>query len=120
MKNLKTLLLFIIPIINSGKIIDKHPFSTLEIITISDTNQKPLSTFQHINGEKLYLTHCSRCHGIKGNKGFPKAKKLNKSNVIDTTAFNFIQKGKRIMPSFENKLTELEINTLIEYIKGFR
>lgn len=88
-------------------------------ITVN-TSFRTKSFPQEKAGEKLYIQFCLRCHGLKGNEGFPKAKKLTKNKRNNIATINIIQKGKQSMPPFEKTLTELEIKMLAEYIKHFK
>jgi len=71
-------------------------------------------------GKQLFETHCIRCHGETGTKGFLGTGKLFKSKIPDAEIAERIKNGKSIMPAFKNKLKESEIKLLAEYIKTLR
>lgn len=78
------------------------------------------NNYRQTTGVELYEKYCLKCHGVKGNKGFPRARKLTKSKLKDSATFYIIQKGKRSMPSFDKLLTKSEIENLVHYIKHFK
>lgn len=81
-------------------------------------------------GTRSYSTHCQNCHGAKGDGKGPGAERLSvaPSDFTDSHAmgqttdgelFWKISHGRRPMPSFQNKLTELERWQLVDYIRTF-
>ncbi|MDQ2856304.1 MAG: cytochrome c [Acidobacteriota bacterium] len=78
---------------------------------------------------ELYNRHCSDCHGKDGRaKGF-KAKAKGTRNltdpqwqerVSDERIFNSINNGKGHMPAFGKKLSEAEIDSLVQYVRGLK
>jgi cytochrome c6 len=71
-------------------------------------------------GKILFERNCIRCHGKNGAKGFLGAKNLQKSGMEDQQLATIISNGKRIMPSWKDKLSADEIKVIIVYIKTFR
>jgi mono/diheme cytochrome c family protein len=71
-------------------------------------------------GKVLFDKNCARCHGKNGAKGFLGAKNLQKSTLADEQLLNIISNGKRIMPSWKEKLSGDEIKIIVSYIKTFR
>lgn len=75
---------------------------------------------QQLSGEELYKTHCVRCHGADGGKGFFGAKDLRKSQLADSLIVRQIENGKRFMPSFRKKIAPADINLIVAYVKTLR
>ena len=76
----------------------------------------------------LYQEHCAKCHGVSGAadnfrgylyfaRSFKNKDWQNKRT--DTDILAEINKGPRIMPSFEKTLSEEQKNALIRVIRGF-
>ncbi len=76
------------------------------------------------DGKALYLNRCSRCHGAEGegNSALP----LNKEGLLVTVGLDYISRSIRYgrplsgCPSFENVLTEEEIETIARFIKSWQ
>lgn len=88
-------------------------FCSIFFICSSFIDQEP-------SGKKLFEEHCVKCHGENGTKGFFGTGKLFKSKMTDVEIFARIEQGKSIMPPFKSKLNELEIKSLVQYVKTFR
>jgi cytochrome c6 len=73
-----------------------------------------------VGGEELYRTHCKRCHGLDGTRGFLGAKDLQHSRMEDSTMLRTIAEGNRIMPAFKKKLTPAEIAQVALYARTLR
>jgi cytochrome c6 len=71
-------------------------------------------------GRKLYERQCSRCHGKNGSRGLLGAKNLRISKLNDHELYNIISEGKRIMPSWKEKLAPEQILLLARYVKSLR
>lgn len=81
------------------------------------------------NAEELYSRNCAKCHGKDGRaKGF-KAKAVGARNltdgqwqnrVTDERIFNSINNGKGKMPAYGKKLSEAEINSLVNYVRSLK
>ena len=70
-----------------------------------------------INGQELYESNCSRCHGIDGigTRG-PDLIDIN-TNVPDMQeAFDQIVNGGGGMPSFGSRLSDDEIQAMVDYV----
>lgn len=78
---------------------------------------------------ELFSKNCARCHGKDGRaKGF-KAKAVGARNltdgpwqdrVSDERLFNSINNGKGKMPPYGKKLSEAEINSLVNYVRTLK
>jgi mono/diheme cytochrome c family protein len=75
---------------------------------------------------QLYSKHCASCHGRDGRAKTFKAKfnhardltdPLWQDEVSDERLFNSIVNGRKKMPSYKNKLSETDINSLVAYIR---
>jgi cytochrome c6 len=71
-------------------------------------------------GKNVFSTNCVRCHGVDGTKGKWGAKDLKQSKLTDPALASIIYTGKGLMPSWKNKLTQEEIDAVIDYVKTLR
>lgn len=71
-------------------------------------------------GRKIYESKCARCHGRDGTRGLLGARNLQTSKLDDKALYETISEGRRIMPSWKEKLTAEEIHQVIRYIKSLR
>jgi cytochrome c6 len=71
-------------------------------------------------GRKIYEGKCTRCHGRDGTRGLFGAKNLQTSKLDDKTLYETISEGRRIMPSWKEKLKPEEIHQVIRYVKTLR
>ena len=77
-----------------------------------------------IEAEKLFIEHCSTCHG-KSAEG-AKAGALRKEGLLITAELDFFIKSIKFgrplsgCPSFENKLSSSQIEALAKFIKGWQ
>lgn len=95
-------------------------------------NSTPGATAAHesaASASELFSQNCAKCHGKDGRaKGF-KAKVVGARNltdgqwqdrVTDERLFNSINNGKGKMPAHGKKLSEAEINSLVQYVRGLK
>lgn len=77
----------------------------------------------------LFKTKCQACHGVNGAADTPMAKKLgvkafsspDVQALSDTQLTNTIKNGKAPkMPSFNGKLTDDQIKTVVALIRTFK
>jgi mono/diheme cytochrome c family protein len=71
-------------------------------------------------GRSLFNAHCARCHGEDGAKRKWGATDLRFSVMETALAQKQVRQGKGIMPSFERKLTETEIDAVVRYVRTLR
>ena len=73
--------------------------------------------------------NCARCHGRDGRAKGLKAKAVRARNltdaqwqdrVSDERLFNSINNGKGKMPAYGKKLSEAEINSLVNYVRSLK
>ena len=81
---------------------------------------------------QLYRKYCISCHGSDGraktSKGkFSHARDLTEASwqeeVSDARIFNSIMNGRNVrgnMPAFSNKLSEKEVETLVEFVRRLK
>lgn len=81
------------------------------------------------NARELYSKTCSKCHGKDGRATGLKAKAVHARNladgqwqdrVSDERIFNSISNGKGKMPAYHKKLSEAQINDLVNYVRGLK
>ncbi len=94
-------------------------------------NPIPASAESNARGEKLYVTYCSKCHGMNGNGAGPSAHGFstnprqlwawhNADKSADPYLFWFITDGRTDMPPWGVILTENERWDLVNYIKTIK
>lgn len=92
------------------------------------TSVAQLSFAAPIEPYSLYQEHCAKCHGESGAadnfrgylyfaRSFKNKEWQNKRT--DAEILEDINKGPRIMPTFEKTLTEEQKNALVRVIRGF-
>src|SRR5207244_3514281 len=76
---------------------------------------------------ETYARSCASCHGKDGRAKTLKGKLKHARDLTDPEwqdkasderIFNSISNGKGKMPAFGKKLSEQEINTLVNYVRG--
>ena len=85
-----------------------------------------LSLAAPIEPYSLYQEHCAKCHGesgaadnFRGYLYFARSFKNKDWQNKRAEILEDINKGPRIMPSFEKTLTEEQKNALVRVIRGF-
>lgn len=79
----------------------------------------------------VFIKNCAPCHSKDGKAQTPAARKLgvkdlSQSTIPDQDIIKQIKEGRKDergeqkMPSFKDKLSEEEIKSLVETVKGFR
>jgi cbb3-type cytochrome c oxidase subunit III len=78
---------------------------------------------------EIFSHQCSGCHGKDGQAKGLKAKAKGARNltdaewqdrVSDERIFNSINNGKGHMPGFSKKLSEAQIDQLVQYVRGLK
>ena len=78
---------------------------------------------------ETFARSCASCHGKDGRAKTFKAKLNHARNLTDADwqdkasderIFNSITNGKGKMPSFAKKLSETEVNALVNYVRGLK
>lgn len=68
------------------------------------------------NGKEIFLAECKKCHGKDGKKGLFKSPDLTESQLNLSERVAWIKKGKGVMPAYEEKLSETEIEAVALYL----
>jgi mono/diheme cytochrome c family protein len=77
----------------------------------------------------LYTQNCASCHGRDGSAKTARARRSHARNlndsewqdrVSDERIFNSIMNGKGKMPGYSKKLSEPEIDALVNYVRGLK
>ncbi|HKC65099.1 MAG TPA: c-type cytochrome [Pyrinomonadaceae bacterium] len=77
----------------------------------------------------LYKSYCASCHGSDGRAKTIKGRLSHardisdaqwQDNVSDERLFNSISNGRGKMPAFSKKLSETEIDSLVNYVRRLR
>lgn len=78
---------------------------------------------------QLYKSYCAECHGNDGRAKTMKSKlryhardltdRRWQADVTDERLFNSIVHGKGKMPSFAKKLSDSEVDSLVQYVRAF-
>ena len=71
-------------------------------------------------GKEVFESKCAKYHGTDGTKGKWGAKNLQISRLADAAMKTMIENGKRIMPAWGKRLTNEEIQSVMDYIKTLR
>ena len=78
---------------------------------------------------ELFSRNCAKCHGKDGRAKGIKARTTGTRNltdaqwqdrVSDERIFNAISNGKGRMPAFGKKLSESEVDSLVQYVRGLK
>lgn len=89
----------------------------------------PAAIESQSNAAQLYAQNCARCHGKDGQAKGLKARAVRARNltdaewhdrVSDERLFNSINNGKGKMPAYSKKLSEAEIDSLVEYVRSLK
>ena len=87
------------------------------------------SSMSETNAADLFSKNCTRCHGKDGRANGFKAKVVGARNLTnaewqdrasDERIFNSITNGKGKMPAYGKKLSEAEINSLVNYVRSLK
>ena len=71
-------------------------------------------------GKKVYLLNCVVCHGKDGKKGLGGAKDLTQIESNKALQREIILNGKGAMTPFKGRLSEEQIEAVIEYVAGMK
>ena len=73
-----------------------------------------------VEGKQIFETECMRCHGENGKAAKYGSKDLTVSSLSREEKMEVIKKGKGVMSSYEGKLTDKEINALVDYVETLK
>jgi len=68
-----------------------------------------------IDAKKIFSKKCKMCHSLDKKKVGPAFNSMNKDAEI---LLNTIHNGRKMMPKFDNKLSEEEIVAMVRFIKA--
>ena len=107
-------------------------FSALSLSLLSTTHLalQPLTNPQNtMDAATLFDKNCARCHGKDGRAKTHRGKIYGARNLTDANwqaqatderIMGAIKKGPEAMPSFEKKLSEAEIRSLVTYVRSLK
>ena len=83
-----------------------------------------------VNGKKVYVDKCQRCHGVNGKGDGPKADTLEKkpadytdkkkmSEFTDAQLKQVILEGKQPMPAYKGKMSDKELEDVLAHVRSF-
>jgi cytochrome c553 len=82
-----------------------------------------------LSAAQLYSKNCSSCHGRDGHAKGLRGKHVGARNltdaqwqdrVSDERIFNSINNGKGKMPAYGKKLSEAQVNSLVNYVRSLK
>jgi uncharacterized membrane protein SirB2 len=85
---------------------------------VTDTAANNYDVLAH--GKLVYVNECVRCHGEDGKAMVNGAPDLTGSMCENRGLIGIIKHGRNLMPAFKNKLSEVEILAVAEYVKSIR
>ena len=96
-------------------------------VTAFDRPNAATGYSQEADGKQLYLKNCRRCHGVLGEPTKDAVREDDKiprlsdaalyTKLTDKELFKSVKEGKgRNMKSFADKLSDKEIETVVQYI----
>ena len=106
--------------------------SALSLSLLSTTHlalQPPISAQNTMDAATLFDKNCAKCHGKDGRAKTTRAKFNGARNLTDpkwqTQAtderiIGAIKQGPKAMPSFEKKLSQAEIDSLVAYVRSLK
>lgn len=78
-------------------------------------------------GAAIYAQNCARCHGVDGRA---QTRKGRETDAVDFTSDDWspdaahdariVTNGKRSMPAFGRRLSQAQINAVVQYIRRFK
>ena len=73
-----------------------------------------------MNGQQLYETKCTACHGSDGKAGIMGAYDLTTSTVSHEGMVAIIKNGRNAMKAFAKELTPEEIEAVAKYAESLK
>jgi quinoprotein glucose dehydrogenase len=76
-------------------------------------------------GKSIYISNCAICHGSNGDGKSPIGKTLNvpdfhsaqAQKMTEAEVKAIVRSGKNKMPAFKNKLTDTQIDQVVDYVR---
>ncbi|MDN5212820.1 cytochrome c [Fulvivirgaceae bacterium BMA12] len=100
-----------------------HIYFVLVLTVVAHSTLKAQDTPPPVNknaAKTLFLKHCARCHGRKGQLSFGKIPKLKRSALNGMEIGKKIKSGGNSMPQFEKNLGPEEIRLIANYVLKLR
>lgn len=72
------------------------------------------------DGKKVYSQYCKLCHGADGQLGLNNAANLATSTLSKEEMIEVITNGRNTMQSYENILSEAQIDAVADYLLTLR
>lgn len=76
-----------------------------------------------VQGQQLYQMHCAACHGARGEGVMPDAPKFRMGERLDQpdmVLMQSIKSGKKTMPPFFGVLQDVQILSVLAYVRTLR
>jgi cytochrome c6 len=76
-----------------------------------------------VQGQQLYQMHCAACHGARGEGVMPDAPKFRMGERLDQpdmVLMQSIKSGKKTMPPFFGVLQDVQIFSVLAYVRTLR
>lgn len=88
-----------------------------ETTTEAPAEEEPAAVEPTLTGQELYEASCARCHGVDGNgtRG-PDLIDINTNVPDQQVSFDQVVNGGGGMPSFGTRLSEDEIQSIVDYV----
>ena len=89
----------------------------------------PLPSSMPGDAKSIFNAQCARCHGRDGRAHTVRGRRAHardmteaswQNDVSDERLFNSISKGKGKMPAYGKKLSEDQIDALVQYVRQLR
>lgn len=93
----------------------------LSLTLLSFSFSSPTFAENTVDGAKIFELQCVGCHVGGGNiirRGKTLKQKALQHNHLDTleTMESFVAKGKNVMPAYQDRLTEEELQAVSQYV----
>jgi mono/diheme cytochrome c family protein len=101
----------------------------MSLNTSAALQDKPVSSAAAKGAEDIYSRECAKCHGKDGRGKSMRGKMVHardftdagwQSQITDDQIIKSITDGKDKMPAFGKKLSDGEIKSLVDVVRGFK
>ena len=75
------------------------------------------------NGARIYSTHCSSCHGVRGRSSTPGVEDFSRQRTLykpNHQLVQVIERGSGIMPAYRGLLSTDDILDVIAHMRTFK
>ena len=94
-----------------------NPFFVFLVLALCSAASKAADIY---NGGELYALHCALCHGQSGTSVMSSAPNFAQGESLmqpDPALLASIKNGKGAMPSFQGRLSDLEILDVVVFLR---